>query len=106
MAWTSRAGSTGTDYSANATAVPVSGYVLLATIPAKANRNFVEVQNQSQQLIQLVRDDGAGGNTTSLFLAPATVSSGQGSGWMSDTFKGRLRVYGPSSSQQVAAYAD
>lgn len=97
-----QAGSTGTDYSANAMAV--SGTPLL-TIPATPTRAFVEVQNQSAAALQLVRDDGAGNNQTSILLAPGAAAGQQGGGWSSSTFKGRLRVYGAGGSQ-VAAYQD
>jgi hypothetical protein len=104
--WVSRAGSTGIDHSANAVAVPYGTYVLLLTIAANQRRNFLEVQNQSTSQLQLVRDDGTGANQTSIFLSPAAASPGQGAGWSSDTFKGRIRVYGPSGALEVGAYED
>ncbi len=94
------------DYSANAAAIPIAGYVLLLTIPANGTRNSVEVQNQSTDTVQLVRDDGAGDGQTSLMLAPAAAVGGQGGGWSSTTFLGRLRVYAPSSGDRVAAYQE
>lgn len=99
-----RAGSTGVDYSANPAAVPIAGYVLLSTIPATPARSYVEVQNQSPNTIQVVRDDGAGNNLTSILLTGVGPGQ-QGGGWPSDTFKGRVRVYGPAGSQ-IAAYQD
>lgn len=97
-------GSTGADFSVNAAAVPVPGYVLLQTIPATPTRAFVEVQNQSANTIQVVRDDGAGNNVTTVLLA-GTGAGQQGGGWSSSTFEGRVRVYGPTGSQ-IAAYQD
>jgi len=99
-----RAGSTGTDYSANAATVPIAGYMLLQTIPATPGRAYVEVQNQSANTIQVVRDDGNGGNLTSILLTGVGAGQ-QGAGTSSDTFKGRLRIYGPAGSQ-IAAYQD
>ena len=76
----------------------------LVTIPATAGRAYVEVQNQSANQLQLVRDDGNGNNVTSILLA-GTGAGQQGGGWSSSTFKGRVRVYGPAGSQ-IAAYQD
>lgn len=106
MSYIIYSGTTGTDGSLNAAAVPIGGYSLLGTIGLAPRRNCIEVQNQSTQQIQLVRDDGAGGNQTSLILAGAAAAGGQGGSWQSYTFKGRLRIYGPSGSQQVAVYQD
>lgn len=104
--YVSFSGTTGKDQSINAASVPSdAGWALLKTIAVSLRRNCVEAQNQSTNLVQLVRDDGAGNEITSLFLAPAATSPGQGGGWVSQTFKGRLRLYGPSGSQ-VAAYED
>lgn len=95
-------GSTGTDFSVNAAAV--SGAPLL-TIPTTPGRAYVEVQNQSAATLQLVRDDGAGNNQTSILIAPGAGAGQQGGGWSSATFKGRVRVYGPVGSQ-ISAYQD
>ena len=104
--WVSRAGSFGVDWSANGQTVPISGYALLATIPTKRNRNFIEVQNQSIYTVQIVRDDGTGAQQTSVILGPAGSSPGQGGNWTSDTFKGRLRVFAANASAAVAIYED
>lgn len=98
-------GSNGTDYSANAAAIPIGGYVLLATVPALSSRNAVEIQNQSNLQIQLVLDDGSGGNTGSILLAGGSAADTQGGAWSSEYHKGRVRIYGSSSSQQVFARA-
>lgn len=100
-----QSGSTGTDYSANAAAIPIATYVLLATIPATPARAYVEVQNQSAGTIQVVRDDGAGNNQTTILIAPGSGAGAQGGGWSSATFKGRIRVYGATGAQ-VAAYQE
>lgn len=94
-------GSTGLDFSANAPAITGTP---LVTIPATAGRAYVEVQNQSANQLQLVRDDGQGNNVTSILLA-GTGAGQQGGGWSSSTFKGRVRVYGTAGSQ-VSAYQD
>lgn len=99
-------GSTGTDFSANAATVPISTYVLVATIPVNATRAAVEVQNQSAAQIQVVRDVGDGTQATSILLAPGTGANTQGGSWASATFKGRIRVYAPSSGAQVSASQD
>jgi hypothetical protein len=96
---------TGTDYSANAAAVPISGYVLLATIPANQGRRSVEVDNQSAGAIQVVRDDGTGNNQSSVVLASGGAAGTQGGSWSSTTFLGRVLVYGPSGAQ-VAAFQE
>ena len=95
-------GSTGTDYSANK---PAATGVVLATIPANPNRNWVSVQNQSANDLQVVRDDGAGGQTTTLILASGGAVGLQGASYDSRTFRGRLTVRGPAGSQ-FAAYED
>lgn len=93
-------GSTGLDLSANAASIPANvDFILLATVPISSARVLVGVQNQSGATIQIVRDDGAGANQTSLFLS-STFSS-----WTSSSFKGRIRVYGISGSS-IAAYQD
>lgn len=98
-------GSTGFDYSANAATIPIGGYTLLATIPATPNRAYCEVQNQSAGTLQVVRDDGAGNNQTSILLASGGGAGQQGGDWSSTTFKGRIRVYGAGGAQ-VAVFQD
>ncbi len=92
----------GLDYSANPAAVPLSGYVLIATIPAFA-RHEVEVQNQSTDLIQLILDDGNGNNQTSFVLTAASAAGNQGGSWSDTVFLGRVLIYAPNASDQVAA---
>ena len=99
-------GSIADDSSANAAAVPISGFVLLATVPMSQFRNAVEVQNQSASTIQVVRDDGAGtAGTISSILLAGSGANAQGGGWSSTTFKGRIRVYGASGAQ-VSAFQE
>lgn len=95
-------GSTGTDFSANAATIPMAGLVLLATVPATPTRAAVEIQNQSAGTLQVVRDDGAGGNQTSILIASGGSAGSQGGGWSSNTFKGRIRVYGATGAQVSA----
>ena len=91
-------GSTGLDYSVNKPALAAN---LLATVPVNPARADIEVQNQSADPIQVVMDDGAGGNISVLLLAPGSGANSQGGDWQSDTFKGRVRVYGPNAGDQV-----
>ena len=103
MTWVAQSGSFGTDHSANPPSL--GGLNLLATVNANAKRNAVGVQNQSTATLTLVRDDGAGNNTTVLILAPAAAAGAQGSDWTSLSFKGRLRIFGTAGSQ-IAAWED
>lgn len=103
--WVGRSGSMGTDHSANPSAVPGAGLVSLVVINANTRRNHVAVQNQSAGAVQLVRDDGTGANQTSILLASGGAAGTPGGSFDSDTFKGRLTVYGAAGAQ-VAAYED
>lgn len=96
-------GSAGLDYSANKPAVYAN---LLGTIPVNAGRAGVSVQNQSSDTIQAMLDDGTGANISIILLAPGSGSNTQGGYWESLTFKGRVRVYGPASSDQVFIHQD
>lgn len=96
---------TGTDFSVNAAPVPMNGLVLLLTVPVTASRSYIEVQNQSAALLQLVRDDGYGGNQTSILLSSGGSAGAQGAGWTSSTFSGRVRIYGPAGAQ-VSVYQE
>lgn len=98
--WIAHAGTTGTDHSVNAAAVP--GGAPLLTIGVNPRRNAISVQNQSTATLTLVRDDGAGNQVTIFILSPAAVAGAQGSDWQSYTFKGRLRVFGAAGSQVSA----
>jgi hypothetical protein len=93
---------TGADFSANPATIPMTGFVLLQTIPATPGRQNVEIQNQSGGLIQVVRDDGSGNNQTSFMLGSGGGIGLQGGDWSSGTFKGRIRLYGAAGSQVAA----
>jgi hypothetical protein len=118
-----QSGSTGSDYSANSPALPNVGanfaasgpyasYVLVATVPAAPSRNSVDVENTSGNQIAIVRDDGtaasgAAPNHASVFtLAGGSAVGAQGGSYVSGTFKGRLQIYAPSSSAQLAIFVD
>jgi hypothetical protein len=96
-------GSVLADASANAAAVPINGYVLLSTLAASSVRGEIECQNQDTSYVQLVLDDGSGtaGKISTVMLAPAAATGQQGGSWVSQSFKGRARAYGPSSTQRV-----
>jgi hypothetical protein len=116
-------GSTGADYSANKPALPNVGanfgssgpyasYVLIATVAASPMRNNVDIENDSGAQIAIVRDDGTASsgsapNNASVFaLSGGTGTGVQGGAWVSTTFKGRLEIYAPSTSAQVAVMVD
>jgi hypothetical protein len=99
------------DSSVNAQTVPMSGLFILATVLADPGRAAIFVQNQGPQPVQLVRDDGIDptGATAGNMGTPGTVSTiilhgttGGATGpldkWESNTFKGRLRVYGTTGA--------
>ena len=100
-----QSGATPADYSANAVAAPLSGYVLVSTIPATSSRANVEVVNLSGATVQLVLDDGAAttGTISSVLLAGGAGTPSQGGAWSDQAFKGRVRVYAPSSAAIVTA---
>ena len=77
----------------------------LLTVPVNPFRKKIEIENQSAADIQVVRDDGAGGNPSSVTLDPARQAGAQGGSWSSISFKGRLRVYAPVGSQ-ISAFED
>ena len=119
-----QAGTTGVDYSANKPSIPNVGasfgstgpyanYVLIATVPANAFRNTLDIENTSGAQIAIVRDDGgaATGSTpanASVFaLGPGSATVGaQGGSYVSQTFKGRAQIYAPSPTAFVAAFAE
>lgn len=117
-------GSTGADYSANSPAIPVVGsafasggascpsYVLLKTIPPSATRANVDVEDQSGGQVCVVRDDGTAAagsapvNASVVVLGGGAAAGAQGGSYTSTTFKGRLQIYAPSTSAQVAAFTE
>jgi hypothetical protein len=115
----STAGTTGLDYSANkptlpnvganfAASGPYASYFLIATVPASATRNSVDIENTSGAQIAIIRDDGTAAaaaapvNASVFALAPGAGVGAQGGSWSSMTFKGRLQIYAASSAAQVA----
>lgn len=92
-------GSVGTD---NSVAKPAAAANLLTTVALNANRNFLEVQNQSADQLQLFLDDGAGAQVSVVLLESAGANIGGGS-WTSSYFKGRMRIFGPNPAVQLMA---
>lgn len=114
------AGSTGLDYSVNqptlpnvganfAASGPYASYVLLATVPASATRNNIEILNPSGAQIVLVLDDGtrasgsAPANASIVPLGGGSGAGAQGGSWSDQTFKGRVQIYALSASAFVTA---
>lgn len=99
--WPANAGNSGQDFS---TQKPAATANLITTIPANGQRAEVEIQNQSGETIQLFLDDGAGGNISVILLPAGTGGAGTGgAAWSSNFFKGRIRVFGATSSDQIMA---
>jgi hypothetical protein len=86
--------------------------VLVATVAASTTRFNIDVENTSGAQIAIVRDDGtaAGGaapvNASVFALAGGSSVGAQGGAWSSQTFKGRLQIYAPSSGAIVAVMGD
>lgn len=99
----SMAGSTGTDFSS---AKPVLAAQLLATSPVNANRKNIEAQNQSADQLQCVLDDGAGSNVSVVLLQSSGGANMPGGSWTSQTFKGRVRLFGPNAGAQAYLHED
>ncbi len=113
----------GTDYSTNKPTIPNVGsnfaasgpyasYVLLTSIPAGAILNSIDIENTSGAQIVIVRDDGTTANgaapaNASIFTLAGGAGAGQqGGAWGSTTFRGRIQIYAPSASAQVAIFVD
>lgn len=116
-------GSLGADNSANKPALPNVGanfgasgvyanYLLITTVPANPSRLSIDVENTSGAQIVIVRDDGTAAsgaapvNASAFVLAGGAAAGAQGGSWTSQTFKGRVQVYAPSSSAQVAVMVE
>jgi hypothetical protein len=112
-------GTTGADSSTNKPTLPSVGanfggsgpyasYVLIATIAANPARIAIDVENTSGAQIAILLDDGtaAGGaapfNATIFALSGGSAVGAQGGSWVSEREKGRVQIYAPSSSAQVA----
>ena len=106
------AGSNGTDYSANAETVTfgggpsytpaISGYSVVATLPATPSRAGCQVMNRSANQVLEVWDDGAGNSATVFALASGGSVGAQGGADNCSGFKGRITVMSTSSSDRVA----
>lgn len=114
-----QAGSTGKDWSANKPALPNIGsnfgatgpyanYALIATVPANASRNSIDIENNSGAQIAVLLDDGTAASGTapanaSVFALGGGASAGaQGGSWVSQWEKGRVQIFAPSASAQVS----
>jgi len=117
------AGSNGKDNSASQPAIPnvgasfaasgpYSNYVLIATVPASAGRFNIDIENTSGSQIVIVRDDGTAAsgatpvNASVFALGGGSALGAQGGSWSSQTFKGRVQVYAPLLSAQVAVMVE
>ena len=64
------------------------------------------------QAIAVVRDDGTAAaaaaptNASVFALAGGSIAGAQGGSWNSQTFKGRIQIYAPASTAQVAIFVD
>ena len=114
-----QSGSIGADYSANKPALPNVGanfaaggpfanYVSIVTVAASASRLSIDVENDSGAQIAIILDDGAAAsgaapNNASVFALGGGAGVGvQGGSWVSLIEKGRVQVYAPASTAQVA----
>ena len=117
------AGSTGLDFSANqpmlpsigsnfAASGPYASYVLIATVATNALRKSIDIENTSGAQIAILLDDGtaasgaAPNNATVFALGGGGASGSQGGSWVSQVERGRVQVYAPASTAQVAGRAN
>lgn len=122
---TSNPGSAGVDHSVNPPTWPLaganfptsdptnpySGYVLIQTIAADANRANIEVWNSSGNFVLVLRDDGTAANGAALTNASCVVLAGgaqnaDGSYWQSKTFKGRVQIFSQDAAAYVSVFTD
>ncbi len=113
------AGSKGADYSANQPTLPnvganfglsgpYAGYVLISTVPANPARFSIDIENNGGSQIAILLDDGAAANgslpanATVFPLAGGSSQGSQGGSWVSLVEKGRVQVFAPFASAQVA----
>ena len=98
-------GNTGADYSANPPSL--SGLALLTTIPAPAApRAKVGIYANCTAGITVVLDDAAGALAPTIVpVAGPAANGGQGGSYVATAHTGRIRVYSPSASCQMAARA-
>lgn len=114
---------TGIDYSMNAPLLPNVGadfnsnppyanYTLIRAVPRNMSRSLISVQNTSGSRIVILRDDGTAGtgsipiNASMIALEPTGSMGAGGAIWSSNTFKGRIQVYGPNSALFVSIFED
>ncbi len=115
-------GTAGLSYDVNRPALPNVGanfgstgnyanYVLIQTVPLPPIYTFrseVFIQNNSASQIILVLDDGTAStgsqpvNATVIPLASGAGAGAPGAGYSSQSFKGRVQIYAPSATAQVA----
>lgn len=117
------AGSTGLDFSVNAPPLPLVGngfgaggpyanYLLIRTVAASASRNTLDIENNSGAQIAILRDDGSASagsapNAATVFaLAGGAGVGSQGGSWSTTSFKGRVQVFAPTATAQVAIFQD
>jgi|GraSoiStandDraft_5_1057265.scaffolds.fasta_scaffold191185_2 hypothetical protein len=98
-------GNVGADYSANPPSL--SGLTLLATIPAPtAPRAKIEIAANCTAGITVVLDDQTGSLTPTIIpIAGPAANGGQGGSYTTTAHTGRVRIYSPSVSCQMAARA-
>ncbi len=107
MPWVGISGSVGTDHSVNVPTASLSGYHLLKIVSPNPNRNALVIQNQSTSIVQLILQDGAGGNVASWFLGAGTVAqNGTGGTFYSQTFKGQCNVWSANTTDSVLIRED
>jgi hypothetical protein len=85
---------------------PVLAANLLSTFPVNNSRLSFYIQNQSADTLQVVIDDGNGGPVTIVLVDPGAGANKQGGDWSPPIgwrLTGRIRIYGPNSTDQFAA---
>ncbi len=91
---------------------PYAAYILVAQVAAQPGRINIDVENNSGAQIVVVRDDGTAAvtaapvNASAFALAGGAGVGSQGGSWSSTTFKGRISVWAPASTAQVAVMVD
>lgn len=106
------------DFSANPPNLPNVGadfggtgvyanFHLLKTVPQNFLRKNISIENNSGERIAVLIDDGtanagAAPQNASIFALDAGAAAGaQGGNWQSWFEKGRIQIYGPTSTDQV-----
>lgn len=96
-------GSVGTDFSANKPALLTN---LILTIPVNSLRKGFFIQNNDTNLLQVVVDDGVGGNLSIIYLAGASVTPGAGGSvdMSGMPTQGRIRCFSSIAAPVVSAH--